>query len=61
MNKAVLLLLALLPMAAVAHPDHGSGAYSLAHYLTGSHLIPVLAVALVLYVGLRIRKRRENP
>ena len=48
-------------MAAVAHPDHGSGAYSLAHYLTGSHLIPVLAVALVLYVGLRIRKRRENP
>ena len=60
-KRSVLFFLSLLPMAAVAHPDHGSGVYTLAHFLSGSHLVPLLGVALVLYAGIRIRRRRGNP
>lgn len=49
MNRLVVLAVTLVPTLAVAHPDHSHGAYNLAHYLTGSHLIMGLVAVLTLY------------
>ena len=57
MSKLYLLLVSLLPVAAIAHPDHSHGTYSLMHYFTGSHLVGALIFAAVLYLGYKMIKR----
>ncbi len=57
MTKTIFALLMLLPATALAHLDHGSGTYSLAHYFTGSHLfVIVLSVFALLTIGHLVRK-----
>lgn len=57
MKKLHLLTILMLPSLAYAHPDHSLGVYSLAHYMTGTHLLAGLAAATVLYVAYRLIRR----
>ena len=54
MKKLHLLAILMLPTLASAHPDHSQGAYSLAHYMTGTHLIMGVATAALLWGAYRL-------
>ena len=56
-QRLLLSILALIPSAALAHPNHGGEVYSLAHYFTGSHLALLGASLIVLCVGYRLLKK----
>ena len=57
MNKVALVVLSVFPLAAVAHPDHSHGTYSLVHYLSGSHMLLPLAGIAAAYLAYRLFKR----
>ena len=57
MKKLAVLALTVMPMAAMAHPEHGETAYSLAHYFTGSHLLMGIVAAVVVFAAVRVGRR----
>ena len=50
MKKLISALFLLLPASALAHLDHGTQAFSIGHYFTGSHLFVFAASIVVLLV-----------
>ena len=48
---------AFLPTMAWAHPDHGQQAYSMAHYLTGTHFLGVAVIILTVWAATRFGQR----
>ncbi len=58
MRRPIVFALSCLPVAALAHPDHTSGAYSVAHYLTGSHAAVVIGIGVIAVVAMRVLWRR---
>lgn len=57
MKRIVLILAAASPALALAHPDHSTPVYNLAHYFTGSHLVSGALIALAVYAGYRLIRR----
>ncbi len=53
MRASITILLSFLPLVAVAHPDHGSGVFSVLHYFTGSHLMLGIGAGVVVGIALR--------
>ena len=60
MNRLAALAIGLIPAAALAHPGHGTLS-GILHGFEPLHALPIAAVALVGYWGLRrIRKARNS-
>ena len=57
MQRIIAVAIALLPIAASAHPDHSSGTYALTHYLSGSHLMMAIAAMAGAYALYRLIRR----
>ena len=54
MKNLFAVLVLIVPSLALAHPDHSTQAFSIAHYFSGSHLTMIVLAAVAIFAVVKI-------